>query len=240
MGLRYGMTTELPPRILVVDDDSDTRSIVSSSIGVLGFSVVEAVDGEDALHKFVAHPPDLVLLDVMMPRKDGIEVCVEMRALPEGQYVPILMLTARDSVKDKVVALDGGADDYLTKPFHLQELQARVRALLRVRKINLTLRERNLELEATQAKLVSVERQLLASELAGATAHKLGQPLSAILLNCHLMDVLPPNDLKRQQAFEAIKADARRLQGMLEALRDVDAGKTEGYFQGKKIIEIKS
>ena len=92
-------------------------------------SVICAADGEEALDALVRNPPDAVILDVMMPRLDGLEVCRRMRAA--GDKTPILMLTARDAIDDRVQGLDVGADDYLVKPFALRELQARLRALLR-------------------------------------------------------------------------------------------------------------
>jgi DNA-binding response OmpR family regulator len=114
--------------ILVVDDEATMRETLAWNLEREGYRVVEAADGREALDRFDKEHPDLVLLDLMLPELSGIEVCRRMRAVSE---VPILMLTARDSELDKVVGLEVGADDYVTKPFSLRELQARVRALLR-------------------------------------------------------------------------------------------------------------
>ena len=114
--------------ILVVDDEATLRETLAWNLEREGYRVVEAADGREALDRFEAEHPDLVLLDLMLPEVSGVEVCRRMRAVSE---VPILMLTARDSELDKVVGLEVGADDYVTKPFSLRELQARVRALLR-------------------------------------------------------------------------------------------------------------
>jgi len=115
--------------ILVVDDDAGLRRALRRVLVAHGFDVEEAADGDEALARFRERPFDLVLLDVMMPGTDGIEVCERMRA--EGGELPVLMLTARDAVRDRVVGLEAGADDYLVKPFANEELVARVRALLR-------------------------------------------------------------------------------------------------------------
>ena len=115
--------------ILVVDDDAGLRRALRRVLVAHGFEVEEAADGDEALSRFRARPFDLVLLDVMMPGIDGIEVCERMRA--EDEELPVLMLTARDAVRDRVVGLEAGADDYLVKPFANEELVARVRALLR-------------------------------------------------------------------------------------------------------------
>ncbi|MGC0362726.1 two-component system response regulator MprA [Rhodococcus sp. 27YEA15] len=116
-------------RILVVDDDRAVRESLRRSLSFNGYTVELAVDGLDALEKILANRPDAVVLDVMMPRLDGLEVCRRLRSA--GDDLPILVLTARDSVSERVSGLDAGADDYLPKPFALEELLARLRALLR-------------------------------------------------------------------------------------------------------------
>ncbi|WP_454195121.1 response regulator transcription factor [Nocardia sp. Marseille-Q1738] len=116
-------------RILVVDDDRAVRESLRRSLTFNGYSVDLAVDGVDALEKATEQRPDALVLDVMMPRLDGLEVCRRLRST--GDDLPILVLTARDSVSERVAGLDAGADDYLPKPFALEELLARLRALLR-------------------------------------------------------------------------------------------------------------
>lgn len=117
-------------RILVVDDDPKINNVLRRSLSYEGYDVHTAFSGEEALQKALKHDPELVVLDVMMPGIDGIEVCRRLRA---GGNVAILMLTAKDEVQDRVNGLDAGADDYLVKPFSLDELMARIRALLRRR-----------------------------------------------------------------------------------------------------------
>ncbi|HVM39359.1 MAG TPA: response regulator transcription factor [Acidimicrobiia bacterium] len=119
-------------RVLVVDDDRGIRSSLDRALRSEGYEVVLAADGRAALAAVDApdgHPPDAVILDVMMPELDGLSVCRELRR--RGHDLPILVLTARHSVGDRVAGLDAGADDYVVKPFALEELLARLRALLR-------------------------------------------------------------------------------------------------------------
>jgi two-component system response regulator MprA len=116
-------------RILVVDDEPALRSSLERALGLDAYDVVLAEDGHAALDRLAAAPVDAVVLDVSMPRLDGLEVCRRLRAA--GDRTPVLMLTARDAVDDRVDGLDAGADDYLVKPFALRELRARLRALLR-------------------------------------------------------------------------------------------------------------
>ena len=116
-------------RILVVDDDRAVRESLRRSLSFNGYSVALAQDGLEALDLISSDRPDALVLDVMMPRLDGLEVCRQLRST--GDDLPILVLTARDSVSERVAGLDAGADDYLPKPFALEELLARMRALLR-------------------------------------------------------------------------------------------------------------
>jgi DNA-binding response OmpR family regulator len=116
------------PTILLVDDEDSVRKVLAFPLERDGYSVVQAVDGEDALRQFAAQPVDLVVLDIMLPKLDGLEVCKRLRAT---STVPIIMLTARDDELDKVIGLELGADDYITKPFSIREFRSRVRALLR-------------------------------------------------------------------------------------------------------------
>lgn len=116
-------------RILVVDDDHRLCSVVKRGLREEAYVVDVAFDGEEGQYLAEVNPYDLIVLDIMMPKKDGITVCRELRA--NGVNTPILMLTARDAVEDRVNGLDAGADDYLIKPFAFSELLARVRALLR-------------------------------------------------------------------------------------------------------------
>jgi two-component system response regulator MprA len=116
-------------RILLVDDEPALRQSVARSLRFEGYTVVTASDGREALDVVQSARPDALVLDVMMPRLDGLGVCRSLRA--EGDRTPVLMLTARDAVQDTVAGLDAGADDYLAKPFAYDELLARLRALLR-------------------------------------------------------------------------------------------------------------
>ncbi len=116
-------------QILVVDDDRAVRESLRRSLSFNGYAVSLATDGVEALEAIGNDRPDAVILDVMMPRLDGLEVCRQLRST--GDDLPILVLTARDSVSERVAGLDAGADDYLPKPFALEELLARMRSLLR-------------------------------------------------------------------------------------------------------------
>ena len=115
-------------KILIVDDEARMRRVIADYLRIKGYETAEAADGVEALEKFAAEPPDLVLLDVMMPRMDGWEVCRRIRARSQ---VPVIMLTAKGDDMDKILGLEYGADDYMVKPFNILEVKARIRSVLR-------------------------------------------------------------------------------------------------------------
>jgi DNA-binding response OmpR family regulator len=117
------------PRLLVVDDDPDVRDSLRRALGYAGYTVTTAANGLDALSSLSRSPADLVILDVLMPMLDGLDTCRALR--DRGNAAPVLVLTARDSIDDRVAGLEVGADDYLVKPFGVRELLARARAALR-------------------------------------------------------------------------------------------------------------
>lgn len=116
-------------KILVVDDDQAVRESLRRSLIFNGYTFVLARDGQEALDSIATERPDMAILDVMMPKIDGLQVCRQLRS--QGSELPILLLTARDSVSERVAGLDAGADDYLAKPFALEEMLARTRSLIR-------------------------------------------------------------------------------------------------------------
>ncbi len=121
--------TEQPARVLVVDDEPAVQSSLSRALTLERYEVAQAADGREALTRLRASAYEVVILDISMPHMDGLEVCRRLR--DGGDRTPVLMLTAREEIEDRVAGLDAGADDYLVKPFALRELLARVRALLR-------------------------------------------------------------------------------------------------------------
>ena len=159
--------------ILLVDDEESVQKLLAYPLEREGFRVLQARDGQEALDRFASERIDLVVLDVMLPKLDGLEVCKRLRAVSE---VPIIMLTARDDELDKVLGLELGADDYITKPFSIREFRSRVRALLRraavprqadvgevisAGELEIDLARRSVEVRGTPVQLTYVEFELL-------------------------------------------------------------------------------
>jgi two-component system response regulator MprA len=148
-------------RILVVEDEARIASLISRTLRLEGYQVEVAPNGETALEKAISNTPDLIVLDVMLPDIDGLEVCRQLRMA--GCDEPVLMLTAKDAISDRVAGLDAGADDYLVKPFAFDELMARVRALLRRAAppdANAPLQFADLELDPTTRQARRGEREI--------------------------------------------------------------------------------
>lgn len=118
-------------KILIVDDEISTLLPLKRSLESDGYIVIEACNGYEAIKKSKSEMPELILLDLMMPGMDGIEVCNQLKKDALTEKIPVIMLTARDEVRDKVEGLETGADDYVTKPFNLNELKARIKSVLR-------------------------------------------------------------------------------------------------------------
>jgi DNA-binding response OmpR family regulator len=160
--------------ILLVDDEDSVQKLLAYPLEREGYRVLQARDGEEALERFASERVDLVVLDIMLPKLDGLEVCKRLRAQSE---VPIIMLTARDDELDKVLGLELGADDYITKPFSIREFRSRVRALLRraavsrqvggegdvisVEELTIDLARRSVEVRGERVQLTYVEFELL-------------------------------------------------------------------------------
>jgi adenylate cyclase len=149
-----------PARILVVDDVSDNVEILQMRLESRGYEVATAADGIEALEKTRALLPDLVLLDVMMPRLDGIETVKQLKADAALPFIPVILVTAKTDARDVVLGLEIGADDYLTKPVEHAALMARVRAMLRIKELHDTVRDQAARLEAQTAELARWNRSL--------------------------------------------------------------------------------
>ncbi len=224
--------------VLLADDDPDIREIVGSLLEMSGYKVRPVEDGARARDAVLQELPDIAVLDLTMPGCNGREVCKAIRAQPGGEAVVIMMLTARDDLQDKIDSFSEGADDYVTKPFNHKELIARVRALDRIRRLNLVLVEKNKALAEMQSRLLEQERKLAIEQTVATTAHNLGQPLAAILLNLHLIDDMPKEDERFKRALAAIQSDIKRMRELLDQLKRLDPGKIESYHPSTDLLEL--
>jgi adenylate cyclase len=149
-----------PPRILVVDDNPENLDILRTRLGIHGYEILAADNGEEALALAREEQPDLILLDVMMPKMDGFEVCRRLRADPALPFMPIILVTAKADSKDIVAGLEAGGDEYLTKPVDQAALVARVKSMLRIKGLHDTVQEQTARLETQAARLAEWNRAL--------------------------------------------------------------------------------
>jgi DNA-binding response OmpR family regulator len=183
--------------ILLVDDEDAVQKLLTYPLEQEGFRVLQARDGQEALQRFEREQVDLVVLDLMLPNVDGLEVCRRLRA---QSPVPIIMLTARDDELDKVVGLELGADDYITKPFSIREFRSRVRALLR--RSALGTRDNGRELIALDGVEIDAARR---------TVHVNGRPVSLTYVEFELLKAMaakPGRVFTRQALLEALWGNA--------------------------------
>ena len=169
---------------------------------------------------------------------EPLELCRELKNVYPGEFLPVLIMGAQEILREKIRALSEGADDFLAKPFIYEELQARIEALLRIRRLHNRLHQAHKDLQAMQNQLVLQERQLAVGQLATTAAHTLGQPLSSILLNCFLIEQLPKSDPKFVEAVHAVKADVSRMTDLIDRLRVVRADQTATYVESEKMLDV--
>jgi class 3 adenylate cyclase len=236
-----------PARILVVDDTPENLEIVTLRLGHHGYEIETAVDGEDALRKTTAFDPDLILLDIMMPKLDGIAVTKRLKADTSLPFIPIILLTAKADLKDVIAGLDAGGDDYLTKPFDHGALMARVRSMLRIKELHDEVQKKTEELalwnttleERVAAQVGEIERvSRLKRFLAPQLAEIIVSSRDEGILQSHRRDIAVLFcDLRGFTAF-AETAEPEEVMGLLRDYHDVLGPLvhryegTLGHFQG--------
>ena len=230
-------------RILVVDDHEDNIELLRARLEARGYEVEGASDGQAALDAVTRNTPDLILLDVMMPKMDGIEVVRRLKANPELPFIPVIMQTALDSTENKVEGLDAGADDYITKPINFAELEARVNSLLRIKALQSALAERETELEELNDKLRTISltdgltgienRRSLEMHLHEMWLHstRLHEPIALII--CDIDKFKAVNDNYGHQAGDSVLKEFAQL--LKSEAREIDR---VGRYGGEEFLLI--
>lgn len=212
---------ERPARILIVDDHEDNVELLRARLESWGYETAAARDGEEALARIRATPPDLILLDVMMPKLDGNEVARRVKADPRLPFIPIIMQTALDSTEHKVEGLDAGADDYITKPIEFAELGARVKSMLRIKALTEAVQRSERELRELNERLLYISQTDALTEVANrrqleqwldemfAHASRLHEPLACVI--CDIDKFKSVNDTYGHQVGDAVLKQFARI-----------------------------
>jgi two-component system, cell cycle response regulator len=230
-------------RILVVDDHPDNIEIIEARLTSRGFIVETASNGQEALDRVAENPPHLILLDVMMPLIDGYEVSRRIKSDPALPFIPIILVTARDSTQDKVDGLDAGAEDYLTKPINFPELEARVRSMLRIKRLQDELDQKNRELEHVNRKLKKLSitdgltelynhrhvHELLHEEF--ERSRRSGDPIAVVMLDLDRFKQV--NDTYGHPTGDVILYETARI--LRDTAREIDM---IGRYGGEEFIAI--
>ena len=229
------VATNSPPRVfrvLIADDDPDARTLLEIALSGTNYELIFCEDGDQAIDILKKDGlPELAILDIQMPGASGIEVCKFIKSIAGNTFIPVVLLTSLKEIEDRVNGLDGGADEYITKPFSFPELEARIRALLRIKFLTE-------QLSKTQDLLEQKERELIAMQVAGGAAHELGQPLQTMLLNFQLIQSLNSNDERFRQLLNTVVEQCKRMGDILKKLNSVREYKTVEYPGNLKILEL--
>lgn len=219
-------------RILVVDDLPTNVEFLRDELTAQGFAVYSASDGEEALRQTVTVRPDLLLLDIAMPKLDGLSVLKTLREDEEFRDLPVILLTARTGSEGKVEGLDAGADDYITKPFYIAEVHARIRSILRMRQIQA-------EIVENEKKLAQVEtlRQAL-----GTLSHHINNANQAILCAAQLCDLSRKDSRRFEQLVSVCNHQTARTKAVLDCLdrmvQQMDLRTTNYAGEEDRILDI--
>ncbi len=210
-------------KILIVDDTIDTVELLRKRLRAENYETDEAYDGEECLRKVGECAPDLIVLDIMMPKMDGYEVCRRLKASETTKYIPVLMLTAKSDVENRVKGLDLGAEDYLPKPFDYKELAARIRSLLTARE--------------AQEQLAEEEKSEALDQIVDEVAHEVRNPLASLGGFARRVYNDLPEGSPNRKYMEMILEDVKRIENMVRQLVELQS-LTISYREATDINDV--
>lgn len=220
---REGADTFSSPsgHVLVVDDEEHNRVLLRDLLEVHGHHVTEAVDGEQAMREAISTAPDVILLDVMMPKLDGFEVCRRLKANPSTAPIPILMVTVLTERQDRLTGIEAGANDFLTKPIDVQDVVLRVGNALYTKRLYNQLADNYRRLRELEA---------LRDDLTHMVVHDMRSPLTSVMAGLQTVEMSGELNSRQRKYYQAAMAGGQTLMGMIEDLLDISSSE-EGSFR---------
>ncbi|KAA3617730.1 MAG: hybrid sensor histidine kinase/response regulator [Calditrichaeota bacterium] len=219
------------PKILIVEDKQDNIDLISYFLKPQNYEISVAMDGESAIEKIANDPPDIILLDIMLPKMNGFEVCERIKKNPETRFIPVIMITALKELKDKIHSLEVGADDFITKPFENVELLTRVKSLLRLKKYHDELEQKNKEL---------LRMDQFKDELSHLIVHDMKNPIFVIQGNLQMMSMglSDPASSVLKKYVDRIDRSTQNLLRMVMNLIDIAKIESGQMKLNKELIKV--
>lgn len=225
------MNQQESARILVVDDDPLAAELLKTRLGEFGYEVIVAQTAEEGLAADRKNMPHLILLDVVLPEMSGFEACKRFNEAHKNRYVPVILVTSMSDVNSKIKGLESGAYDYVTKPFDSQELLARVRAALRMKKLYD-------ELKATREKLTEAEKLAALGEMVITLHHEINNPLQAIVLSAENMLSDLEEGAVSEDDIETILASCKRMNDVLKRISNLKRVRSAPYLGDTDMLDL--
>ena len=211
--------------ILVVDDNRDMLHLFTKILETHGYNVVAAESGNEALGMACKNPPDLILLDLAMPKMDGYAVCRKLKESNKTGMIPVIMVTCRSTMKDKIQGLETGADDYITKPIHYVELLARVESLMKIKELH--------------ERLIETQKLEMLAQIAVSVNHEINNPLCAITANAEMLRMTLENpDEAVLQKITTILKEVERIKQVVNKLSRATKVISMDYISGIKMLDL--
>jgi len=225
------MPVDLNPKVLIVEDKQDSIDLISYFLKPQKYEIEVAMNGEEAIEKITQSPPDLILLDIMLPKMNGFEVCERVKKNPKTRFIPVIMITALRELKDKVHSLEVGADDFISKPFENVELLTRVKSLLRIKLYHDELEKKNEELKKMDE---------FKDELAHLIVHDMKNPIFVIQGNLQMMgmSMQSPETSALKKYVSRIERSTENLLKMILNLIDISKLETGKMKLNKELIVV--
>ena len=220
-------------RILVVDDDIEIVQFLTISLEREGHEVIAGKNGKEAITLSQKYHPDLILMDIVMPEMDGLEACELIKRRETSKFIPVIFLTGKGSPDDKVKGLDLGADDYLTKPFKINELAARVRSMLRIKQLTE-------QLQVTEQELIEAKQVAAVAATAVTVNHNINTPLTTIMANAEILSKKLPESasLTYELYLNDIKKAAKRISRLTKKLAKLEKPNFVDYIAGTSMLNL--